>query len=364
MQLPLLLTRCWRAFAASIGFSLMMAVLLTVPARAYSVMSGLSTIAISPDGKTLFVGGSNRVIYRVDAASLKVTGRTWVGNQIRKLQFTADGKTLIMQDVIPKLYLLDAETLKKTKTISQVEDYQYNPATNTLLLASDERDYQKKKDFTTLVFTDAGSGKQIASHTVEGTLGALGLAKDGKNVLLFTRYYKDPGEEKKRPPSSMRGAERVIFRHQHDQRASDVVRININSGETGRAKSWYSIVSTSATVNLSDNGAFVFQRTDGAVEIADDGTVTYIDPGKEFGYGKTYVSAADSFIVGSWSSIIVKQRGSDGATTYKMRRLTGVAENPLVFASIDSKTWYAATGGFRLVRFDLKNGKLKIAPVY
>lgn len=353
-----------QALALALAGGLFLSAAVTNPASAYIVNSGLSAIAVSPDGKTIYVGGSNRVIYQVDAASMKVTGRTWVGNQIRKLEFTADGKTLIMQDVVANLFLLDPVTLKKTKTLRQVEAYDYNPATNTLLLASDKRDFQKRKDFTTLTFTDASSGKKLASHKVEGALGALALSKDGKNVLFFTRYYKNTSEERKRPPSSMRGAERTIFRQQHDQRASDVVRINIDTGETARSKSWYSITSDSATLAITDNVSFVMPRAGGALEISNDGNLQYVDPGKDFGHGKTYVPSADAFILGNWSSIIVKKRGSDGATTYKLRRLTGVAENPLGFATRDGKTWYAATGGFRLVRFELNGGNLKIAPIF
>lgn len=68
-------------------------VITTSTATAGAVYNGLGGLTQTPDGSSLFVAASNRVIYRVDTETLKVTGRYWVNAQPQQIWVTSDGKT-------------------------------------------------------------------------------------------------------------------------------------------------------------------------------------------------------------------------------------------------------------------------------
>src|SRR5262245_36220436 len=73
---------------------------------------GLEAIAVSPDGKRLAAGGQNRVVYLLDADTLEVQKRIWLGARVGRLAFTTDGKRLLVEDDADTLHLLDSTTGK------------------------------------------------------------------------------------------------------------------------------------------------------------------------------------------------------------------------------------------------------------
>ena len=65
----------------SLAGALLLFVATPVPARAPR-WGGLEAVAVSPDGKSLAVGGQNRTLYLLDASTLEVRRRVWVGGRI------------------------------------------------------------------------------------------------------------------------------------------------------------------------------------------------------------------------------------------------------------------------------------------
>src|SRR5204862_2520494 len=73
---------------------------------------GLEAVAVSPDGKLVACGGQNRVAYLLDAASLEVKRRAWVGARVGGLAFSRDGSRLAVEDETDRLQLLEAASGK------------------------------------------------------------------------------------------------------------------------------------------------------------------------------------------------------------------------------------------------------------
>ena len=55
---------------------------------------GLEAVAVTADVKLVAVGGQNRVVYLLDASSLEVKKRFYVGARVGNLAFSKDGKRL------------------------------------------------------------------------------------------------------------------------------------------------------------------------------------------------------------------------------------------------------------------------------
>src|SRR5215207_9445246 len=101
-------TRC------GLRLSLLAALALPAPALAGGAFGrgGLEAVAVSPDGKRLAVGGQNRVVYLLDADTLAVQRRVWLGARVGRLSFSGDGKRLLAEDEADNLHLLDAASGK------------------------------------------------------------------------------------------------------------------------------------------------------------------------------------------------------------------------------------------------------------
>src|SRR5436305_710343 len=96
-------------------FLLATAVLLGCSAPAGAAVTGvggLEAVAVSPDGKVVAVGGQNRVVYLLDAKTLAVTKRLWIGARIGRMTFSRTGARLIVEDETDRLRLLEVPSGK------------------------------------------------------------------------------------------------------------------------------------------------------------------------------------------------------------------------------------------------------------
>ncbi len=79
--------------------------------------SGLGAVAVSPDGKTVVVGGQNRVLYVVDAETFEVKKRIWTRARVGALEFSKDGSTLVLEDDAEETHLFDGKTFEHRKRL-------------------------------------------------------------------------------------------------------------------------------------------------------------------------------------------------------------------------------------------------------
>ncbi|MCP5102345.1 MAG: hypothetical protein GY950_03150, partial [bacterium] len=76
--------------------------------QAHTPKNGLGAVAVSPDGKTIVVGGDTRTLYVLDPSSLEVKKRIWLKTNIYEMAFNKDGSVLVVEDTSETLYFVKA----------------------------------------------------------------------------------------------------------------------------------------------------------------------------------------------------------------------------------------------------------------
>src|SRR5437868_704959 len=98
----------------------MRSLLVLLAAAGLARANGLEAVAVRPDGKQVAVGGQNRVVYLLDAGTLAVQRRLWLGARIAHLTYSADGRRLAALDDADVLRLIDLEKGKELARIGEV----------------------------------------------------------------------------------------------------------------------------------------------------------------------------------------------------------------------------------------------------
>lgn len=327
----------------------------------HAASSGITTIALTPDGGSLFAGASNRVIYVMDAESLKVKERHWVKFKPTNMEFTADGSILLLHGNHSVLRAVDPKTFAVKKKMSHAERYAYAPGANKIILASDTYKYKEKKYLTTIRVVDASTYKEELKFNVVGQIGGLAVDDAATTVSLVTYRAKNPEETKEKANSDMSKAEKIEFRQKHDQSSSEHVVISLKDGSSTRHKSWFSISNSSFIKRMSD-GVMVVPSWSGGYVMKDSGETIFMDTGVS-SQNSAFVDTKNNMIItGGYSSISIKKDGDEEVTEHKLKRLKDADRVIHVIKGKDA--YFASTDGFRVVRFIPGDGIEKVKPVF
>ena len=139
------------------------------------------TLAVSPDGKTIVLGGDNRTLYLVDAQTLSVQKRIWFGTTIWGIHFNKTGTKLIVEDTDYTIDLIDAKSLKSEKTISKTGFF--TTAVNADLGAGLDRNF-KGHTITIRNLTSLDAKQTIKLGTKK--VAAFGLNPAGTRLAVLT----------------------------------------------------------------------------------------------------------------------------------------------------------------------------------
>jgi len=78
----------------------------------------LTSIAVSNDGKTVLTGGDNCALFVIDADTLKVKNRIWIGKPVKFVSFNKDNSKIVVFDSSAGLNIFDANNYRKLSTQS------------------------------------------------------------------------------------------------------------------------------------------------------------------------------------------------------------------------------------------------------
>ncbi len=59
---------------------------------------GIEGLSVSPDGQTILMSGTNRVVYTVSADLLEVSNRLYVPEMVRQIIHSDDGNLVFLRD--------------------------------------------------------------------------------------------------------------------------------------------------------------------------------------------------------------------------------------------------------------------------
>jgi len=214
-------------------FSLIISAALGFSALAANAQE-ISAVAISPDGSTLLVAGDNRVIYTVDPVTLAVLDRRYESGKVDWMEFSRDGTSvyILMED--ERFIAYGAGSFKQRFIFEDVDEVSYAPEANRIALL------ENRYKGGTLRIIQAANGKEMtAIEFPEIETELVALSADASRALILTDDEQTEDEPKKDPPSELKDYAKYVFRQQNDGYMSQVMEVDLASGQFKSAATFY-----------------------------------------------------------------------------------------------------------------------------
>ena len=220
-------------------FSLLGLLFLILFAHAGGVSgrAGLEAVAVSPDGKWIATGGQNRVVYLLDADTLEVKKRVYLGVRVGGLAFSRDGTRLVVEDETDTLHLLDTATAKVLTKVPNASGMLADP-TGDQVIVRDHSDPEKPR----LRRLSTTKLEEVGRIELDDRVAAFALDASGKRLLILGASRL--GDEKRVPvneiPRELTGLARWTFRLKYDGLVSHLSTADLATGKiVERSKMWY-----------------------------------------------------------------------------------------------------------------------------
>lgn len=322
--------------------------------------SGLGAVAVSPDGKTIVTGGQNRTLYVLDAATLEVTRRHWIGTRIGALAFNKDGSTLVVEDDKDTLHFLRTATLREIKAVKSVGIITSSRPAD--LLVGARGDWRGASEILFLSLTD-GSEKGTVALPDKILVGRLALSPDGKRLAVLSRPIRG-GEKRVKRPKDLKGADAAEFAQKHDGRTSKLFIYGAPSRRLLKTHDlWYTSGHQWTTLLFDGETTIVFNFSGGNAKIGVDGKIKLFRVG-DLAYGRGVSPDARMFATGSLRTGFLVRADDLTRKSFRIRAIKGWPEYFAGFTFHTDGSAYGVTGGFRLVKITRDAKVEKVVPVY
>ncbi len=344
------------------GVALLLALTSVDPAQARRPRwNGLGAIAVSPDGRTIAVGGANRTLYVVDAESLTVTGRHWHGAQIGALAFNADGTRLVLEDETSSVLLLETEGYTAVRTIGNTDFIAPAPQVDRMAVLLTGR----QPRLALLSMTDGSTVREFALPEGFRVL-AHTLSPDGARIAVLSQEFDRPEELATEEPDGLpQGHARLLQRN----KASRFLVIDAATGELLRDHTfWYSSQGAySTTLAFHGEDVIVFNYSGVNARIDAEGNVAVLEGLQGFAYGRGLSTDHSRIVTGGLAAGSLGRLTPDGLSVVPFNvtnRLRGWPEYFADFAFAPGDLVYGVTSSFRIIRINEGGHVTAEAPVY
>jgi len=328
----------------------------TPPASAHTPLGGL-TVAVSPDGKVVAVGGENRVLYIVNPATFEVTNRVWLKTSIWGMAFNKDGGKLLVEDTSETLYFLNPANWTVEREVKKSGFMAPSYAADICAVKGGG------KEISVISMTDAASKMKV---TFEKNVSSFGLNAEGTRLAVLSRYDKDTGEKEVKYsdiPKELKGVEKAAFQQQNDGKTSTLYIIEVPSGKILQETQIFYTTSDGAIVFFQGDAVIVVNYADVNAKIPSEGDIEIFKlGGSNYGIG----ISRDQALIATGGMRDGQYTRVDGMATvsFKVDRLPGWPEYFKGFAFDDEGNAYGATSGYRLFKIEPGANVAKSAPVF
>jgi hypothetical protein len=322
----------------------------------------ITAVAVSPDGATLLVAGANRVIYTVDPATLAVTDRRYEPGRVKWMEFSGDGSSIYVLTDDARFAAYAVGSFKQGFTAEGVDAVSYSRTANRLALL------ENKYDGGILRILQATNGKEMAKIIFpEIDTELVALSDDGKTALILTDGDQTDAEPKANPPSDVKDHDKYLFRQQNDGYMSQVLTVNLQSGEFSAAPTYYRVSFPEQVRMQGDAMAIINDRGDSALVQA-DGNATLLNLGKDFVSMAWLADDGASMMLNSGDdvAIVPLTEGAVGAPTreFEVGRVQGPTERVSAVDQAGDGTLYMGTTAYRLWKLTPDGAEIEVAPVF
>lgn len=320
----------------------------------------IETISVSPDGKTVLVGGSNRTVYTVSADTLAVTGRRYVPQLVRQITHGAGGELVFFRDDADVLTAYKVDGMSEAWKVSDVDDMAYDAETRTIAAL----DQHFKDDSVRLLQAATGDQQaRVAMGKIKANL--IALAPGAGKALILTGYTKSDAEEKQEEPADLTKLQKADFKQKTDGYVSNVVTVDFEAGSFEMAETAYR-VSYPKAVRFSGGRMMVLRTNVDSMMLGPDGSGALIDLGEDYFNHAGIDAAGESYVLSKGVElrfVPVKGEGAEGVL--KGDRLRGgPAEWITAMAEAPDGTLYFGTNAYRLLKVGPGRGRIEIMPVF
>jgi hypothetical protein len=323
--------------------------------QAHVPKGGLGDVAVNPDGKTLVVGGDNRVLYVLDASSLVVKNRLWLKSNIYEMEFNKDGSILVVEDTSESLYFISSRDWQTIKKIPKAGSMSPAPAAN--IVAGVNSGYK----MSTVKFFSMTDGSQKGEVKFPAKVIGIGLNAMGNRLVLLADGPKEK-EAKKPVPKDLKGLDRDIFKQKNDGKVSIIAEFGVPTGKKIKEKTiFYSISSPVCLVGEKITYILNYSNVNARIE----GENISLFKGKSsYNYGIGVSPDRKNILLGGLRDGTYVEVANLKMTTFRIDKLPGWPEYFKGFGFAADGTGYAVTTAFRLIKINKTGAVEKTVPVY
>jgi len=323
--------------------------------EAHVPKGGLGDVAVNPDGKTLVVGGDNRVIYVLDASSLEVKNRIWLKTNIYEMEFNKDGSILVVEDTSESLYFINTREWQTMKTIPKAGLMSAAPAVN--LVAGVNSGYK----MSSVKFFSMTDGTQKGEVKFPARVTGIGLNAMGNRLVLLADGPKDK-EAKKPTPKELKGLEADRFKQENDGKVSILAEFEVPSGEKIKEKTIFYSVSSPVCL-VGEKATYILNYSNVNAKIEGD-NITLFKGKSSYNYGIGVSPDRNYILLGGLREGTYIEVSNLKQTTFRIDQLPGWPEYYKGFGFAADGTGYAVTTAFRLIKINKTGAVEKAVPVY
>jgi len=319
---------------------------------------GLAAVAASPDGKTLVTGGTNRVLYVVNAQTFEVVQRVWTEARIGNLAYSADGSRVLVEDDEEQLHFFDTRTWKKIQSVPKAG--WISPAPAAGLLAAAESVSSRS---STVRFLSMADGAVLGAAKTEAKIQGFSLSADGKRLAVLTAPTS--GDEKKDPlPKELEGMAREEFKRKNDGKVATLSYYKVPSGEHEASwPLWYSSSDSDVVLAPVGDTTWVFEYSNLLAKVQ-AGQVEVFRSENSFNYGKGISADRKVVVTGGLRTGSLCRLPAGTMIRFELDRIAGWPEYFGAFSVAGDGTIYGVTSAYRLTRIDQKGSVVRTVPVY
>lgn len=326
------------------------------PAWAHTPKGGLGDAAMSPDGKTLVVGGDTRVLYVLDPQTYQVKDRVYFETNIYEMEFSKDGATLLVEDVKETLFLLETGTWKIKAQFKKSGKISAAPGVDLVACLSPS----SRKSVIELRSMSDGASK--AKIEYPGSVLIIGLSAKGDRLVTLAKGEQGQ-EEKKQVPKDLKGDERELFRQQNDGDVSVMTEYELPSGKQLRQQVIFYKPSNPKAILVGEKETLVIAYNGLHAKWSGD-QVTLFRAGRSFSYGAGVAPDRKSFLSGGLAAGARVTAEGIAPTPFNVPSITGWPEYFEGFGFGPDGTGYGVTTAYRLVVIDSQGQVKKVVPIY
>lgn len=343
-----------------LAIALMASTLLTV--KAASPLGGLA-IALSDDESTLAAAGDNRTLYLVDAKSLNVKERYWLGSTIVNVAFNKDGSRIIVEDTSATLHLVDSNTGKIVGELKKAEKMAVLQEQNLAAVVNPD----SKGHVIRLVSLNDLSVKGEITLQKGDKVACLALSPSGDQVAAWLDPANDPEEPKEsKVPAGVKGLEADEFKQKHDGKTSRLLQFKVADGASiSDHKLYYSPSGSSVGLYYVGSDLLIVSYSNINAKVSPDGAITLFKLANSFNYGIGAAGSNSLLLTGGLAKGTQTKTSDMSQTAFEVApRLPGWPEYFKSFTAGKSGTGFGTTSGYRVIKINPDGTRASITPIF